>query len=73
MVSSRYKMTGLKELRRNPPYSHAFAVLLELGFLARTVGVKERVRVWPAQHCFFDSNTSFILEKHETMWQKPVA
>ena len=67
MISYRYKMTGLKELRTKAPYSHAFTVLPEARSLAQMVSMEERVCGWPAQHCSFDSNTSFILERHETM------
>lgn len=65
MVSYRYKMTGLKEVRRKAPYSHAFAVLSEAHSLAQMVDVEERAHAWPAQHRSFDSKTSFILERHK--------
>lgn len=58
MVSYRYKMTGLKELRRNPPYHRVFTVFPEARSPAPVVGMVG----WPAQHRSFDSSSSFILE-----------
>jgi len=60
-------MTGLKELRRNAPHSHAFTILPEARSLAQMVGMEEIVHGCPGQHCAFDSNTLFVLERHKTM------